>query len=62
MEQRAQVGIDCPRCQRRQFMEIEVDPQFANTPMALEIQKHLEEWMLSRCPDHLGEFLRTSKN
>ena len=43
-------------------MEIEVDPQFANTPMALEIQKHLEEWMLSRCPDHLGEYLKVSKN
>jgi len=43
-------------------MEIEVDPQFANTPLALEIQRHLEEWMLSHCPDHLGEFLRMSKN
>jgi hypothetical protein len=62
MEQRAQVGVECPKCQRRQFMEIEVDPQFVNTPLALEIQKHLEEWMLSRCPDHLGEFLKAARN
>lgn len=43
-------------------MEVEVDPQFANTPLALEIQRHLEEWVLSRFPDHLGEFLKTTKN
>ena len=62
MEQRAQVGVQCPRCQRRQFMEVEVDPLLMNSPLAREIQAHLEEWMLSRCPDHLGEFLKTSKN
>jgi hypothetical protein len=43
-------------------MEVEIDPQFASTPLGLEIQMHLEEWMLSRCPDHLGEFLKSTKN
>ena len=43
-------------------MEVEVDPLLMNSPLAREIQMHLEEWMLSRCPDHLGEFLKTSKN
>ena len=62
MEQRAQVGIDCPKCQRRQFMEIEIDPEIANSPLAREVQRHLEEWLLSRCPDHLGEFLKGTKN
>jgi hypothetical protein len=62
MEQRAQVGVQCPKCQRLQFMEVEVDPRFMQSPLAREIQTHLEEWMLSRCPDHLGEFLKASRN
>jgi hypothetical protein len=62
VEQRAQVGVQCPKCLWRQFMEVEIDPQIINTPLAREIQAHLEEWMLSRCPNHLGEFLKTSKN
>jgi hypothetical protein len=62
MEQRAQVGVQCPKCHRRQFMEIEVDQQLLESPLAREIQAHLEEWLLSRCPDHLGEFLKTSRN
>ncbi len=43
-------------------MEVEIEPLLADSPLAREIQKHLEEWMLSRCPDHLGEFLKTSRN
>jgi hypothetical protein len=43
-------------------MEVEIDPQIINSPLAQEIQAHLQEWMLSRCPDHLGEFLKTSRN
>ena len=62
MEQRTQVGVQCPKCQWRQFMELEVDPRLMDSPLALEIQTHLEEWMLSRCPDHLGEFLKTGRN
>jgi hypothetical protein len=43
-------------------MEVEIDERLLKSPLALEIQAHLQEWMLSRCPDHLGEFLKTSKN
>ena len=62
MEQRAQVGVECPKCQRRQFMEVEIDPRLMNSPVAREILAHLQEWMLSRCPDHLGEFLNSTRN
>lgn len=43
-------------------MEVEIDPQIINSPLAREIEVHLQEWMLSRCPNHLGEFLKTSRN
>ena len=43
-------------------MEIEIDPLLVNSPLAREIQSHLEEWMLSRCPDHLGDYFKASKN
>ena len=62
MEQRAQVGVECPKCQRRQFMEVEIDPRLMNSPVAREILAHLQEWVLSRCPDHLVEFLKSSRN
>jgi hypothetical protein len=62
VEQRAQVGVQCPKCQWRQFMEIEVDKQLLESPLAREIQAHLEEWLLSHCPDHLGELLKSSRN
>ena len=43
-------------------MEMEIDPDIVNSPIAAEIQKHLEEWLLSRCPDHLGDFLKATRN
>ena len=62
MEQRARLGVECPRCHWREFMDVEMDTQIMQSPLAQEIQAHLQEWMLSRCPDHLGEFLKTSRN
>lgn len=62
MEQRTQVGVECPQCHWRQFMEIEVDSQLLKSPVALEIRHHLEEWVKSRCPDHLGPIMEISKN
>jgi hypothetical protein len=62
VEQRTQVGVECPQCHWRQFMEIEVDSQLLKSPLALEIRHHLEEWVKSRCPDHLGALLEFSKN
>jgi hypothetical protein len=62
VEHRTQVGVECPQCHWRQFMEIEVDEGIMNTPLAAEIRSQLEAWMASRCPDHLGAFMKLSKN
>jgi len=62
MEQRTQVGVACPKCQWRQFIEVEIDPRLMKSPLAGQIQVYLEEWMLYHCPDHLEEFLKASKN
>lgn len=62
MEQRTQVGIECPQCHGRQLMEIEVDEGLLQSPLAAEIRHHLEEWMRSRCPDHLGRINGFNKN
>ncbi len=43
-------------------MEIEIDAEFLNSPLAKEIRAHLEAWIASRCPDHLGPILKMSKN
>ena len=62
MEQRTQVNIQCPLCHGRQFLEIEVEEKLLKSPLAREIQGHLEAWLASRCPDHLGAILNVSKN
>lgn len=62
LEHRAQVGIECPTCHARQFMEIQIDNPLGNSCAAEEIRRQLEAWIASRCPDHLGPILRTSKN
>jgi hypothetical protein len=62
VERRTQVGVECPQCHWRQFMEIEVDSRLLESPIAVEIWHHLEQWLKSRCPDHLGPMLEHSKN
>ena len=60
MEHRAQVPVQCPVCNWRHFMEIEAE---VTDPAARSVlQKHLEAWIASRCPDHLGPILEMSKN
>ena len=59
---RAQVGIECPTCHARQFMEIQIDNPLSNSRAADEIRRQLEAWIASRCPDHLGLVLKTSMN
>jgi len=59
---RAQVGIECPTCHARQFMEIQIDSPMLNSRAAEEIRRQLEAWIASRCPDHLGSILKTSMN
>ena len=59
---RAQVGIECPACHTRQFVEIQIDNPVHNSRAAEEIRRQLEVWIASRCPDHLGPMLKTSMN
>lgn len=59
---RAQVGIECPACHARQFVEIQFDMPVSNSPAAEEVRRQLETWIASRCPDHLGPILKTSMN
>lgn len=59
---RAQVGIECPQCHVKQFMEIQLDKPVSNSPAVEEIRHQLEAWIASRCPDHLGPVLKSSMN
>jgi SUMO ligase MMS21 Smc5/6 complex component len=59
---RAQVGVECPTCHVKQFMEIQLDRPVNNSPAVDEIRRQLEAWIASRCPDHLGPVLKTSMN
>ncbi|TAM79509.1 MAG: hypothetical protein EPN47_17030 [Acidobacteria bacterium] len=62
LEHRTQVGIECPTCHARQFVEIQIDNPLINSRAAEEIRQQLEAWIASRCPDHIGPILRASKN
>jgi hypothetical protein len=61
-EHRAQVGVECPQCHWRQFVEIHLDKPLEDSPMGRAIRGHLEAWMASHCPDHLHAISRFSKN
>ena len=58
----AHVGVECPRCHWRQFVEINLDRNQINSPLAAEIRSHLAAWIASRCPDHLNVISNLSKN
>ena len=58
----AQVGVVCPTCSRRHFLEVGADDSLLNSPAGKEIRSHLEAWLASRCPDHLGQFAEISRN
>ncbi len=62
MEQRAHVRVECPQCHWRHFLEAEIDDTLLNSPLAKEIQMHLQNWIASHCPDHLGVIGEMSKN
>ena len=38
-------------------MELGLDQAIIDSPAAQEIQHQLQEWLRSRCPDHLGAIL-----
>ncbi|MGH9377721.1 MAG: hypothetical protein ACRD1I_02865 [Terriglobia bacterium] len=58
----AQVGVECPHCHWKQLVNVQLEKPQINHPMALEIRRHLEAWMGSRCPDHLNVIPALSKN
>lgn len=62
MEHRAQVGVECPQCHARQFLEIQLESPEESSPAFREIRRQLEAWVASRCPDHLGPLLKAGKN
>jgi len=54
--------VECPQCHWKQFMELGLDQAIMDSPAAQEIQHQLQEWLRSRCPDHLGAILEKMKN
>jgi hypothetical protein len=58
----AHVGVECPLCHWKHFLEIDADDSLLKSPAAREIQAHLQAWVASRCPDHLGAIAQMSKN
>ncbi len=62
MEHRAHVGVECPQCHGKQFVEVQFDGPFDLSPLARELRAQLEAWMASRCPDHLSVMPNFSKN
>lgn len=60
--QRTQIPVECPHCHWRHFLEAEIDERMLGTPLSKLIRSHLEEWLATRCPDHLGTLLELSKN
>ncbi len=64
MDHRTQVGLECPHCQFRQFMEVNSDlvGTLADSKVVRRIYAELETWMVSHCPDHLRAISELSKN
>jgi hypothetical protein len=62
MEHHAHVGVECPQCHGRQFVEVQFDQPIELSPLALELRAQLEAWMASRCPDHLSVMPRLNRN
>jgi len=61
---RAHVGVECPQCHFRQFVEVDsdLDGTLKDSKVANKILVELQAWMLSRCPDHLRAIAGMSKN
>ncbi|HTQ09202.1 MAG TPA: hypothetical protein VMI31_03945 [Fimbriimonadaceae bacterium] len=63
-QHRAQVGVECPQCHFRQFMEVDSDLEgiFSDNVVARKIYDELQAWMVSRCPEHLKVISGMSRN
>jgi hypothetical protein len=62
VQHRAQLPVQCPVCHWRQFIEVSLDKSLLDTPYGREMQQHIQEWLRSRCPEHLGPIMETLKN
>lgn len=62
MEHKAQLQLECPRCHMVHLMELHMEEPSKVYPAAAEIEKHMREWLATRCPDHLLKVLRQSVN
>ena len=62
VQHRARLGVECPQCHWRHFLEVNLDRSLVDGPYGQEMQAHIQEWLRSHCPDHLGTFLNFSKN
>ena len=60
MDHRVRIPVECAHCHWRHFLEVELE-DFTSAPPA-ELRAQLEIWVASRCPDHLGPIMETSKN
>ncbi len=63
-QHRAQVGVECPQCHFRQFMEVDSDlgGALSDNVVARKIYAELQAWMVSRCPEHLRVISGMSRN
>jgi hypothetical protein len=59
---RARFPVECPICRWQSLVDVDLDQPLLETPQAREIQRHLQEWLRSRCPDHLGPIMETMRN
>lgn len=57
-----QMGVECPQCHIRQFVEIHLENPAGGFALARELRAQLEAWMASRCPDHLNVLTQYSRN
>jgi DNA-directed RNA polymerase subunit RPC12/RpoP len=58
------MGIECPHCHFRQFMEVDSDLMntFQDSKVVRKIYAELQAWMVSRCPEHLRAIAGMAKN
>jgi hypothetical protein len=63
-QHRAQIGVECPQCHYRQFVEVDSDlvGTFQDSKVARVIHGELQAWMVSRCPEHLRMISTISRN
>ncbi len=62
VQHRAQLPVQCPVCNWKHFIEVNLDKSLLDSPYGKEMQQHIQEWLRSRCPEHLGPIMETTRN